>query len=178
MGKTWITAAAKLCLDGSSPRMWGKHRLKLLQTRCMRFIPTHVGKTFAVAVPAAVVAVHPHACGENSWTRTAPLPDDGSSPRMWGKHFGQLLSGFVQRFIPTHVGKTFTTHSGTFLTPVHPQACGENLFSFIQCLPQFGSSPRMWGKPFKTFEMGFHARFIPTHVGKTLKKTALLLAFD
>ena len=69
---------------GSSPRMWGT--LLVLVLVLGRFIPTHVGNTFANGRTVRNGAVHPHACGEHLASRSFRYP--------------------VQRFIPTHVGNT------------------------------------------------------------------------
>ena len=116
----------------------------------MRFIPTHVGKTDLHLTWCARVAVHPHACGENSviWSYISIII--GSSPRMWGKLWSCTDFTPVTRFIPTHVGKT--RENG------------------VETIVISGSSPRMWGK-----QLGSHINllfvwFIPTHVGKTYRQ--------
>ncbi len=70
--------------NGSSPRMWGTPICVEQRLFPCRFIPTHVGNTISSIFRAAVMTVHPHACGEHrSGTKSAPSPA-GSSPRMWG----------------------------------------------------------------------------------------------
>ena len=166
----------------------------------LRFIPTHVGETdhqssherLQTVHPPRMWgkrphrpscgndnAVHPHACGGNFNSKETVHSMFGSSPRMWGKRRregGSLhLAG---RFIPTHVGETYA-HGSLFLSfTVHPHACGGNCtrIRIGSCIS--GSSPRMWGKLQLLGQVGKFARFIPTHVGETLKKMALLLAFD
>ncbi len=53
----------------------------------MRFIPTPVGNGGGISNPVAVVAVHPHACGERVLATVVWLRVGGSSPRLWGTGF-------------------------------------------------------------------------------------------
>ena len=52
--------------DGSSPRLWGTHKLIFVLIVCRRFIPTPVGNTSRQLLPPKPRTVHPHACGEHS----------------------------------------------------------------------------------------------------------------
>ncbi len=100
-----------------------------------RFIPTHVGTTDDLTARFGVVAVHPHACGDNVHRSHDVTLNEGSSPRMWGQRvkstitlrteagssprmWGQLNMQICRcranRFIPTHVGTTFS--SSLFVT--------------------------------------------------------------
>ncbi len=93
----------------------------------------------------------------------------GSSPRMWGIREHKCDPGRHPRFIPTHVGHTLSYGRGGSPAPVHPHACGaydeKNLWKFAQ----FGSSPRMWGIRSPRSRREIRQRFIPTHVGHTLR---------
>ncbi len=51
--------------NGSSPRMWGTRKPAILRLLNRRFIPTHVGNTFAMRRTVDLSTVHPHACGEH-----------------------------------------------------------------------------------------------------------------
>ena len=132
-----------------------------------RFIPTHVGNTAIFSFSVSRYPVHPHACGEHkSWVRSIDKTS-GSSPRMWGTHFLTANGPNRHRFIPTHVGNTGMSSMMAEKTTVHPHACGEH---FLPCQETFlntGSSPRMWGTPFRFWSRDRHLRFIPTHVGNT-----------
>ena len=74
-------------------------------------------------------------------------PENGSSPRTWGRQIMSPPSLFQHRFIPTHVGQTF------------------DLYSVISLCT--GSSPRTWGRLVKPVYGFAEDRFIPTHVGQT-----------
>ena len=94
----------------------------------------------------------------------------GSSPRMWGTRptDGHLYLG--ARFIPTHVGNTPAHRFRTCASPVHPHACGEHHINAQCVVGKVGSSPRMWGTPGQQLQPGGPLRFIPTHVGNTLRR--------
>ena len=51
---------------GSSPRMWETLNNTTEMSIRLRFIPTHVGNTFAKVEALAFLPVHPHACGKHS----------------------------------------------------------------------------------------------------------------
>ena len=152
--------------NGSSPRMWGTRPTDPGAPGTGRFIPTHVGNTWA------------------AWAFTRL--SSGSSPRMWGTpvsnaadrketrfiptHVGNtcvarftgsatavhphacgehardihVLAVYV-RFIPTHVGNTPTASSAVASGSVHPHACGEHRLTGDRGRKPYGSSPRMWG---------------------------------
>ena len=97
---------------GTSPRMWGKRGRESRTTVVRRYIPTHVGKTATDHRESVVIAVHPHACGENAGGFGSRLSNAGTSPRMWGKPPHQGVQGDALRYIPTHVGKT-SPNNGT-----------------------------------------------------------------
>ena len=93
----------------------------------------------------------------------------GSSPRMWGTRTAWSFSSAVVRFIPTHVGNTADTWQSSCQLTVHPHACGEHYRINRIGHRRSGSSPRMWGTlpPHGSRNSGY--RFIPTHVGNTLR---------
>ncbi len=78
---------------GPSPRVWGEHGDPDLNSRCLRTIPTRVGRTTRCTGIAAVKADHPHACGENWVGDSEGSRTNGPSPRVWGELRGSLLMG-------------------------------------------------------------------------------------
>ncbi len=159
--------AARAYFHGSSPRMWGTHRLQQHADAVLRFIPTHVGNTLRCSGRSAPSPVHPHACGEHLVSNCSQVARCGSSPRMWGTQDASVFDGLFYRFIPTHVGNTgsWTTKAGS--TSVHPHACGEHGVADMGTFIPGGSSPRMWGTLLAGAEAADLERFIPTHVGNT-----------
>ena len=94
---------------GSSPRMWGTHREEDPNVMLPRFIPTHVGNSRIVHFSKNLSTVHPHACGELERGDVESTSSYGSSPRMWGTPGQSEYVSVPHRFIPTHVGNSFTT---------------------------------------------------------------------
>ncbi|MDB5033320.1 MAG: hypothetical protein JWQ98_561 [Chlorobi bacterium] len=152
---------------GSSPRMWGDPTIGGKEDLRGRFIPTHVGRSCHLDRGAPRPPVHPHACGEIRNSIFSVRVRVGSSPRMWGDREYSRRWRSVNRFIPTHVGRSPRHFRGGACRPVHPHACGEICISAtgLDSIP--GSSPRMWGDPVTWTEERRGLRFIPTHVGRS-----------
>jgi len=127
-----------------------------------------VGKTNAHPGEIAVLSVHPHACGENCFSRSALALRDrstptrvgktlsfrkdvtglpGPPPRVWGKldRFRDRRPGY--RSTPTRVGKTVGVS--------HPT------------ISDVGPPPRVWGKRIHPSPSSCARRSTPTRVGKT-----------
>ena len=64
--------------------MWGCFYDKRFQNPFDVVFPTHVGVFLETAGWEKVQYSLPHACGGVSWTLIERIPDDASSPRMWG----------------------------------------------------------------------------------------------
>ena len=111
---------------GSSPRMWGTLPRRRDLSGRDRFIPTHVGNTLPGRFRIGHTSVHPHACGEHTAAPVLTDAEIGSSPRMWGTREPIRQRLEVHRFIPTHVGNTWSTASASTPVTVHPHACGEH----------------------------------------------------
>ena len=71
------------------------------------------------------------------------------------------------RFIPTRVGNTSSVLIMTWVSSVHPHACGEYWLPQIQAPEGRGSSPRVWGILAPGLFYLLRIRFIPTRVGNT-----------
>ena len=88
---------------------------------------------------------------------------------MWGTLQANIHAVGADRFIPTHVGNTPEPQPIRGHTTVHPHACGEHRAMPSMASSSRGSSPRMWGTlPLAGFGIRC-TRFIPTHVGNTLR---------
>ena len=158
---------------GTSPRVWGKLAADGEIADVDRNIPTRVGKTAWLTTRRDTGPEHPHACGENSWTRVAQHTSAGTSPRVWGKRAMRISNKTKSRNIPTRVGKTWLLVSRGLCYTEHPHACGENQLKVCRISARHGTSPRVWGKPRERHGAGRVPRNIPTRVGKTpLKRKA------
>ena len=61
-----------------------------------RFIPAHAGNTPVGLLIDFADPVHPRACGEHDEAYIAGTREDGSSPRMRGTHFFQLIDSHMK----------------------------------------------------------------------------------
>ena len=113
------------------------------------------------------MADHPHGCGENPAARRRSAQPLGSSPRVWGKRHLRPFRRPCKRIIPTGVGKTISGMQTARATTDHPHGCGENASIRPSTSSIDGSSPRVWGKPFRFDPLHLSGRIIPTGVGKT-----------
>ena len=102
----------------------------------------------------------------------------GSSPRMWGTLLVSAQGRWVVRFIPTHVGNTRMSFRPRTPSSVHPHACGEHSVPSYSAVPFGGSSPRMWGTRVQAHLFFQGTRFIPTHVGNTLRRAVCVIVFS
>ena len=152
---------------GSSPRLWGTPRGRLVAWVCSRFIPTPVGNTTFHEVRHGWKTVHPHACGEHVEGGKKGALDGGSSPRLWGTRACCSCPWSSSRFIPTPVGNTVVGRVGGGSYAVHPHACGEHHAVSPGRQEGDGSSPRLWGTQSASASSTVSKRFIPTPVGNT-----------
>ncbi len=113
---------------GTSPRMWGTVLYSVCSLCCLRYIPTHVGNRVVMPVVSAIIAVHPHACGEQAAFATFGCTRYGTSPRMWGTGLIKIVEIIKRRYIPTHVGNRVFAAIAIPPVTVHPHACGEQSF--------------------------------------------------
>ena len=174
--------------SGTSPRVWGKHRLDPFAPFLHRNIPTRVGETICSAVYCSAIAEHPHACGGNGSPLSAAGVRIGTSPRVWGKQLQSHPACTGIRNIPTRVGETAfpklfedrvaehphacggnkqTRANGRDGILEHPHACGGNKNLTRQNAYDIGTSPRVWGKLPSLHPHERRPRNIPTRVGET-----------
>ena len=111
---------------GSSPRVWGAWVSSMSSIAALRFIPTCVGSIKSVSALRLGVPVHPHVCGEHSYSIFTETEPFGSSPRVWGALGSVVPAVCVSRFIPTCVGSMCTGRADDNPVTVHPHVCGEH----------------------------------------------------
>src|SRR5207253_566214 len=63
---------------GSPPRAWGRRDLPARRRGGQRFTPTRVGTTSTPTAATPLLAVHPHARGDDGCQRKLPFGKDGS----------------------------------------------------------------------------------------------------
>ena len=110
---------------GTSPRVWGKDARCLLAFSPMRNIPTCVGKSSPPARQRRCPTEHPHVCGEKRDMLHITCYSSGTSPRVWGKAKRDVFTDYVNRNIPTCVGKRDLREEDGDGFSEHPHVCGE-----------------------------------------------------
>ena len=91
----------------------------------------------------------------------------GSSPRVRGKPGGLGHDHGHARIIPARAGQTIPFRDGFSIAPDHPRACGANEVAHTEHSRDFGSSPRVRGKPEVDGEIRLCERIIPARAGQT-----------
>ena len=74
-----------IVLWGSSPRVWGQVITWTCSNNFQRIIPTRMGTSRNRLKHDKQTWDHPHAYGDKFLTKNGYLPDEGSSPRVWGQ---------------------------------------------------------------------------------------------
>ena len=97
--------------------------------------------------------------------------EQGTSPRMRGKHCFDLCSKVSRRNIPAYAGKTGPARLCLPLPPEHPRVCGENCLAGVAFQIKGGTSPRMRGKLTLSLDPEIAFRNIPAYAGKTERHT-------
>mgnify|MGYP006916034523 CR=1 FL=1 len=115
---------------GSSPPAWGIRRVSMILKLLLRFIPTCVGHTPRLLMPAQTFPAHPHLRGAYVSSLVSQLLWHGSSPPAWGIRWVFLLP----------------CSSST----VHPHLRGAYIGCPIGITSAIGSSPPAWGIPCKS----------------------------
>ncbi len=161
---------------GPSPRVWGKRCDGTHRSQAWRSTPTRVGKTSVDSPFMTSLAVHPHACGENTYHAFSVAQPSSPPPRVWGKLFAPVDTGALRRSTPTRVGKTWSICHSILVVKVHPHACGENVNSPAPDFSSRGPPPRVWGKQ-KNSGSKYAAKWsTPTRVGKTGLSRKLMIS--
>ena len=115
--------AAKL---GSPPRMRGKLSSWIAVIVITGITPAHAGKTLVCPPLWRPHGDHPRACGENRYGADTCTAEEGSPPRMRGKHEEPQIPQLPNGITPAHAGKTLATVLFRACKRDHPRACGEN----------------------------------------------------
>ena len=91
----------------------------------------------------------------------------GSSPRVRGKPTPEGHYGAPGGLIPARAGKTRSRLPVRLLVAAHPRACGENDLVGADSQTEWGSSPRVRGKPATARGALSRSGLIPARAGKT-----------
>ena len=154
-------------LMGSSPRVRGKQEGAGGEPCRVGLIPACAGKTGSPASLTSGGRAHPRVCGENEGALRSVLARWGSSPRVRGKLTPITIVAIPTRLIPACAGKTVRDRSRAAADRAHPRVCGENALVVWENVEGAGSSPRVRGKPIRSFTASRTLRLIPACAGKT-----------
>ena len=144
-GEIDVSSENFILLSGTSPRLWGDSNPATTTAPTQRYIPTLVGRFQRKHLRRSQNAVHPHACGEIGIIGRVNAPQLGTSPRLWGDCRDPKIAVKLMRYIPTLVGRFFTSSVAAISCAVHPHACGEINIETRYALSETGTSPRLWG---------------------------------
>ena len=84
--------------------MWGQEFSQTQTSLPARIIPTRVGTSQAMRAVTYRVKDHPHACGDKFGEYTAGLDKKGSSPRVWGQVYADMVRGIYNEDHPHACG--------------------------------------------------------------------------
>ena len=170
--------------------MWGQDLTLSATALHRRIIPTRVGTSLPQLLRAPTHKDHPHACGdkidvlyalnakeiEPAATKRRGLGVETDSASTGSKisiadflddvknYYSDVLSDSV-RIISTRVGTRNQDLKLTELSQDHLHACGDKRVLLLPSLPEWGSSPRVWGQDTDTLNISINTRIIPTRVG-------------
>ena len=164
--------------DADHPRACGANGLSLLLTNVFPWIiPARAGQTATANSNLAQATDHTRACGANSTTTGADSWNNGSSPRVRGKHAGGRNIRVIARIIPARAEQTVRRGRGCAVAADHPRACGANNATQITARYVNGSSPRVRGKLPAYANPQQMVRIIPARAGQTLSPRMLNISF-
>ena len=126
-GEIAVVPVTIVTCGGTSPRLWGDSGMSRCIFMPFRYIPTSVGRFDRSIFLLTRITVHPHVCGEISISRLRLGMLAGTSPRLWGDSALMVLINACGRYIPTSVGRLFSSTIASILNSVHPHVCGEIL---------------------------------------------------
>ena len=75
----------------------------------------------------------------------------GSSPRVRGRLFDDLLAVAFGGLIPACAGQTVIPPLANVPTTAHPRVCGADVMGPINVAMDYGSSPRVRGRQYREF---------------------------
>ena len=128
-GEHHCGAASRSRQKGSSPRMRGA-LLTLVSGACgWRIIPADAGSTQPWPDGSERTEDHPRGCGEHHWNPLIRPVRGGSSPRMRGARYRNVLKNPQIGIIPADAGSTLSSWTYSFRVKDHPRGCGEHRYA-------------------------------------------------
>ena len=135
-------------------------------------IPACAGKTPIKPAIRSLPRAHPRVCGENLLFVALQGCENGSSPRVRGKHDLTRTALASVGLIPACAGKTERQWLDLRRSGAHPRVCGENRATRKSTRKAPGSSPRVRGKRPDGHNASVNDGLIPACAGKTKGRDA------
>ena len=154
-------------VPGSPPRVRGKHFLHCHLSFLSGITPACAGKTRRPNAKRHPGQDHPRVCGENRVFSGRRARQQGSPPRVRGKHFSPSSITSIRGITPACAGKTRGCMERLPHGEDHPRVCGENHRGQGRKALQEGSPPRVRGKHGCTNTECISLRITPACAGKT-----------
>ena len=130
---------------GSSPRVRGTRRVRILIGLRTGIIPACAGNTRSASSPRTAIRDHPRVCGEHKSVCTPPTSCSGSSPRVRGTLEAGTYVFEADGIIPACAGNTRCSRPSRRCCRDHPRVCGEHSANAYMEQATSGSSPRVRG---------------------------------
>ena len=156
--------------SGSPPRVRGKPVQSFGLLDDVGITPARAGKTPCASKSTPGPRDHPRACGENLPPSREPYRDSGSPPRVRGKPDLAAVDGLRVGITPARAGKTCGSSIANIGDWDHPRACGENCMDETRYASNYGSPPRVRGKPGVQLVAQAFPGITPARAGKTGQK--------
>ena len=125
-GEHFLTMAAAVFCEGSSPRMRGTPTPRTCISLPTGIIPAYAGNTRGSTADTIIAWDHPRVCGEHTTVRTRADTSTGSSPRMRGTLRRACTSAMRCGIIPAYAGNTSLARLCRRVRRDHPRVCGEH----------------------------------------------------
>ena len=176
-GGNSVSGQLREVVHGLSPRVRGKRRpMRHRPSRC-RSIPACAGETAGGGGRNCPSGVYPRVCGGNPKYIFPAHLVKGLSPRVRGKHRGEMARRDPRGSIPACAGETYLGLKAWLGMAVYPRVCGGNPNVLHAWTSGEGLSPRVRGKRCYRVSNWRMARSIPACAGETFATRCTLRAW-
>ena len=151
---------------GSSPRVRGEATWLGRGGRPRGIIPACAGRSNPSLERNNAFRDHPRVCGEKAINAASATTPTGSSPRVRGEGSRRHRRPVRRRIIPACAGRRITLAIDGNTGKDHPRVCGEKVRTWILCLRQKGSSPRVRGEAIRRHRRQARDGIIPACAGR------------
>ena len=159
--------AYPLMMVGSPPRIRGKHPANPAIHDGTGITPAYTGKTARFFARCRGKWDHPRVYGENQETEAIVTHEQGSPPRIRGKHPANPAIHDGTGITPAYTGKTHARGTACKSYRDHPRVYGENAKASSIKIVFKGSPPRIRGKLFARRVHKPEDGITPAYTGKT-----------